>query len=806
MTPERWKRVRDVFDRASDLAPRERERLLQQECGGDDELETEVRSLLVSSAASGEFLEIPAVAQMARNGAPRETPPPGQIGPWQVERELGHGGMGTVYLATREAAGFRLRAAVKLVRRGMDTDFILRRFRTEREILAGLGHPNIARLLDGGSTADGLPYFAMEYVEGRHLLEDCAARGADTRQRIELFLQICEAVAYAHRHLVVHRDLKPSNILVTPDGAPKLLDFGLARLLQAGAGGERTETGYRLLTPDFASPEQVRGERITTSTDIYSLGVVLHHLLAGRSPYRTTGSTESTARAVCEQEPERPGLSRDLDNVILMALRKEPERRYESVTALAEDLRRYLDGRPVHARKVTLVYRAGKFVGRHKVGTAVAAVGVLALTAALAAAVSQARLAERQRAAAEARLHQVRELTNSFVFEVHDAIADLPGATPARRLVVARALEYLERIPHDATHDPALRRDLATAYERIARVQGGLFESHLGDTQGARRSLARALSLREALAQSPGTPDDLMALAEAELQLAQVLLVAGEGNAAAGRARHASDLLSAQSAERPADARLASRAARAKRYLGTSLAQTGRSTEALAVLREAAAALQQLAASDPAFRRELAITHQMLLHALAGSRDRAAAEESYTAAVTIQQALVDADPRNLALKRELAYTHGDMGGFLDWFGDRRAALACHSRALPLFEDIVAADPQNADAKLMLAETLNNAGYLEILLDERELGQPRLERSLRLLEAIVAADPGNARARVGLARLYESLATAAAADPLRAREWYGKSRDAYVELRRTGALSPQLARELAEIEKKLAPAS
>ena len=805
MTPERWKQVREVFDRASETVAGERERLLARECGSDEELSREVRSLLVSSEVAREFLEVPAVEQVRRSDPWPEVSLPERIGPWVIERELGHGGMGTVYLGVRTEEGFRRTAAVKLVRLGMDSDFVLRRFRTEREILSGLDHPHIARLLDGGSTSDGRPYFAMEYVEGRHLLDDCAARGLHEKQRIGLFLEVCDAVAYAHRHLVVHRDLKPSNILVTPEGSPKLLDFGLARLLQpdAGAAGDRTETGFRLLTPDYASPEQVRGERITTATDIYSLGVVLYYLLAGRGPYRTTGSAESTARAVCEQEPDRPGLARDLDNIVLKALRKEPERRYESVGALAEDLKRYLEGRPVVARKDTLGYRASKFIGRHKAGTAVGVVGALALCAAMAAAMYQAREAMRERGEAERRLREVRELTNSFVFEVHDAIAGLPGSTPARRMIVQRALDYLERISRVKTHDPALQRDLAAAYERVARVQGGLFESHLGDTEGARRSLGRALALREALAVSSGSAEDRMALGESELQLAQVLLVAGDGSGAAVRARRASTLLATLAREQPDDSKSAARSARAKRYLGAALTQLGSRAEALDALRDSARAFEGLSAAEPSYRRELGITHQMIVHALAGSGDRAAAIASYEKAAGIQAALVEADPRNLALKRELAYTHADMGGFLDWAGDSRGALACHARALPLLEEIVQADPQNADARLLLAETLNNAGYLELVTGEREIGRARLERSLKLLEAIAAADPGNARARIALARLYESLGTAwQAADAVRARDWYRKSRDAYLVLEKSGGLGPQLTGELAAVEKKL----
>jgi non-specific serine/threonine protein kinase/serine/threonine-protein kinase len=807
VTPERWRRVREVFDRASEAGAGEREKLIARECGLDDELSREVRSLLASSAAAGEFLEISAVEHVRRSSpwpAAPEAPLPDRIGPWEIERELGHGGMGTVYLGVRSEGDFRRTAAVKLVRTGMDSEFVLRRFRTEREILSGLDHPHIARLLDGGSTAEGRPYFAMEYVEGRHLLEDSAARGLNARARIALFLEVCDAVAYAHRHLVVHRDLKPSNILVTPEGSPKLLDFGLARLVQprAAEAGERTETAFRLLTPDYASPEQVRGERITTATDIYSLGVVLYHLLAGRSPYRTTGpSAEAIARAVCDQEPERPGVDRDLDNVLLMALRKEPERRYESVGAFAEDLKRYLDGRPVVARKDTLGYRAAKFIGRHRAGTAVAAAGALALCATMAAAVYQARVATRERAAAEGHLREVRELTNAFVFDVHDAIAGLPGATPARRLVVERALVYLERLSRVRTHDPALQRDLASAYERVARVQSGLFESHLGDTRGARESLGRALAIREDLAGRPGAPEDRAALAETELQLAQVLLVAGDAPAAARRASRASGLLGNLTAEQPDDPKLAGRAARARRYLGAALAQTGRRADALDALRSSAVVLESLAAADPSFRRELGITHQMIIHALAGSNEREAARASYAKASGIQEALIAADPSNLGVKRELAYTHGDMGGFLDWSGDPRGALACHRRALPLFEEIVQADPKNADGRLMLAETLNNVGYLEVVTGERDFGRARLDRSLRMLEASAAEDPGNARARIALARVYESLGTASA-DPSRARDWYRKSRDSYRVLEKSGGLGPQLAAELASVEKKL----
>ena len=816
MTPERWKQVRGIFDRVADAAVEDREGLLSRECGGDAELAADVRSLLASSDAAGAFLEVPAAEQVALSGAGAEAAAPERIGPWRIVRELGQGGMGTVYLGERSEGGFRQSAAVKLVRRGMDSDFILRRFHMEREILAGLDHPHIARLLDGGSTEAGVPYFAMEYVDGRHLLEDCAARGLDVRARIALFLEVCDAVAYAHRHLVVHRDLKPSNILVTPEGSPKLLDFGLARLLQPDGGGpgERTETAFRLLTPDYASPEQVRGEVVTTSTDIYSLGVVLYRLTTGRSPYRTSGSSsaEAISRAVCDQEPGRPGVAKDLDNIILKALRKEPERRYVSVDALAEDLRRYLAGHPVLARKDTLAYRAGKFVLRHKAGTVAASLGALTLAAAAGVAITQARVARAERAAAERHFNEVRELADSFLFEFHDAIKDLPGATPARQLVVRRALEYLERLSGLKPDDAALQREVATAYERIAKVQGGMFQSHLGNTQGAGESLGKALAIREALARrEPKDASDQAALAETRLQLSEVLMAEGDAPAAVGEARAALAILTSLQAASPADRALAARVARAHRYVGLALARRGDRTDALAALEASAAAFEKLLAADggnPGFRRELGITHQMIVHALGGTKDLERATASYARAVELQEALVQADPASFSLRRELAYTHMDMGSFLEWSGDEKGALVRYARAVPVLESLVASDPRNADARLLLAEAYNSVGYGQATTGLAAAALENLGRSQRLFEAIVREDPANVRAQVGLARLYESFGTAVAAQPgagggSRSREWYVRSREAYRALGARGLLDRQTTAELDDVSKKLA---
>ena len=822
MTPERWGEVKGLFDRALDRPPGERAALLASEASRDPELAAEVERLLAANASAGGFLDRPAIETVDLAPLPGAVPLPATIGPYAVEAEIGHGGMGTVYRAARSADGFRQTVALKLVRRGMDTEFVLARFRAERQILAGLDHPGIARLLDGGATEDGHPYFVMEYIPGRHLLEDADARGLGVPERLRLFVQVCEAVAYAHRHLVVHRDLKPSNILVTADGAPRLLDFGLAKLLGPDTdvrGAGRTETAFRMLTPDYASPEQVRGERVTTATDIYSLGVVLYELLTGQRPHRATErAPEAIARAVCEEEPVRPSaaapaLRGDLDNVVLMALRKEPERRYASVDQFADDLRRHLDGRPVAARKDTLLYRTTKFVSRHRAGVAAAALAALLLAGATVTALQQAREARRERAAAEARFLEVRELADSFLFEFHDAIKDLPGATQARQLVVHRALAYLERLSQLKAGDASLQREVATAYERVARVQGGLLESHLGDTRGAQQSLEKAIALRDELTRrDPANAADRAALAEARLQLSEVLMAEGDSRAAVSSARAGVALLDALAASRPDDHALRGQAARGRRYVGLALARAGSSREGLEALDAAARSFDALSTAEPAvvgYRRELAITHQMIVHALAGGRDRARADASYARAVALQEDLVRRDPRNSSLQRELAYTHVDMGSFLEWSGDEAAALSCYSRAVPFLEGLVAADPQNADARLLLAEAYNSVGYgLATTGGEAAEARRDLERSQRLFDAVAKEDPANLRAEIGLARLYESFGTleqTRAGSPAdggaaEARRWYLRSREAYLALRTRGLLDGQTSGELEAVSK------
>ena len=442
-TPERLNRARDVFLRLSALPEALRDAAVDEECRSDPALAEEVRSLLHHASSMGGFLEDPALgadfallsARAGDDGEP-DTMVGRTVGSWRIERRIASGGMGTVYLASRADEAYVQRVALKLVKRGMDTDEILRRFRAERQLLAALDHPNIARLLDGGATDSGQPYLVMEYIEGEPIDLYCDRRRLGNQERLRLFLVVCDAVLHAHRNLVVHRDLKPGNILVTGEGVPKLLDFGIAKVISADEARHATAPQERRLTPEYASPEQVSGGRVTTVSDVYSLGVILYELLTGHQPYHfptrtpaeiervvVEGPTPPPSEAVTRVETQpAPGggpqltitpetvsrardatpeqlrrrLRGDLDTIVLAALRKEPERRYSSVEQLANDVRCHLQGLPVSARKDSYGYRTGKFVRRHALGTTVAVLAVLVLAVGAAAFARQAQIASGQ--------------------------------------------------------------------------------------------------------------------------------------------------------------------------------------------------------------------------------------------------------------------------------------------------------------------------------------------------------------------------------------------------------------------------
>jgi eukaryotic-like serine/threonine-protein kinase len=414
MDPERWRRIDDLFAQALERSDAERAGFLAAQCGGDDELLRELEVLLAAAPTAGAALDKLVAGErhlLAINAVASRVGD--RIGPYRLIRLLGAGGMGAVYLAERDDSQFTQRVAIKLLPHGSDDT--IARFRDERQILAALEHPNIVRLLDGGNTDDKLPYLVMEHIEGTTITRFATDRHLPVRARVALIRRVCAALQYAHQNLIVHRDIKPGNILVDASGEPKILDFGIAKLLAPVSLFQpeaRTRTGYSMFTPEYGSPEQARGLAVSTATDVYSVGAVLYELITGEPAHRSADGAYDLWRVICEIDPQRPSavcpaasrreLAGDLDNIILKALHKEPARRYASMAQLGDDLGRWLDGLPVAARNATMSYRLRKFVRRNKAAVFAATVVAAALVAATGVSLRQARRADEQAARAEA--------------------------------------------------------------------------------------------------------------------------------------------------------------------------------------------------------------------------------------------------------------------------------------------------------------------------------------------------------------------------------------------------------------------
>ena len=740
MTPERWQHVKEVFAQASALDTAVREPYLEQACGPDSELRAEVMSLLCAHATvdaivdrpAGDYLPLSALATQEEDWQGR------RLGAYQLLECLGRGGMGEVWRARRADAQYEMEVAIKLVRGGYDTAFVLQRFRAERQILANLEHPNIAHLLDAGVSDSGQPYLVMELVEGMPIDEYCRAHELPVAERLRLFRAACGAVSYAHQHLVVHRDLKPGNILVTADGTIKLLDFGIAKLLQPtpadGVVTDVTRTSLRALTPAFCSPEQLLGLTITTASDVYSLGVVLFHLLAGRSPYRTTlVSTRDAIRDVCETEPPRPSaallpelraagaralLDRDLDDITLMALRKEPDRRYASVEQLSEDVRRYLAGLPVMARGDQLSYRTAKFVRRHRIELAAAVLVGAALLAGIVVTTREAQVAERQRARAEQHFASVRKLANTFMFDVDDSIRDLPGATGARALLVQTALEYLDTLSREAGPDRSLRRELGEAYAKLADIQGEVNQPNIGAPQAALSSYAKAINLFASLAAADPADRALQArLGTLRLRHGRLVAVSGDARAGAAESRLGLGALESIARQQPLD--LAAQDALATGY--TSYGDT---------------------------------------LALGGD---ARAIDSTASAITILESLHARQPDDLGYELHLASAYNRAGFVAQLRGSERfmAAIALHKKALALANDLLNRDPQHARRYWGVL----GASQADIGVELYDGGDPggalEFYRQAESTMAKAAADPNNWQAQFDLANVQTQLGDALA---------------------------------------------
>jgi eukaryotic-like serine/threonine-protein kinase len=794
VTAERWQQIKAIVAEAlEEKSPAARMALVANRCGEDAELRREVESLVDQTTSALENFAEKAGAPLRQDRSRLEAGR--RMGPWAIVRELGRGGMGAVYLAERADGAFQKQVAIKVLKRGTDTDEILRRFEAERQILARLDHPNITRLIDAGTTEDGLPYVVMDYVIGKPITQYAGEKQLSVTDRLKLFRAVCSAVSYAHQNLVVHRDLKPSNILVTESGEVRLLDFGIAKLLSdAEAGGvDMTITVLRVMTPEYASPEQIKGEPITTLSDVYSLGVCLYELLTGARPYKLTRKTsEELSKAICEQEPERPStavakgdgssklhapssklLRGDLDNIVLMALRKEPARRYASVEQFSEDIRRHLENLPVRARKDTAAYRASKFMQRHKLGVVAAALVALTLIVGSITTAWQAHQARLEKAKAEQRFNQVRKLAHSLLFDYHDAIAALPGSTKVRERLVKDALSYLDNLSNDSGNDIGLLRELAAAYEKVASVQGGAgtslkaygrfgSSSNLGDTQGALESMRKAQAIRERLValqprnralqtelafcyailsgyySLPGPPEKVLEYANKALPTLETSLAADPGNEDLRTMLGATYLTKAKALGNPNTANL------------------GDIKGALDFLGKAQPIFEKLVMDYPADaedHRMLGAVYNLagLLAAANGNLRESLAYDLKAAA--IDQRLVDLDPTNTFWRSELAIQLGNAGSTLLKLGDNAGALEKFKQALAIYESLIAADPNDVANRRNAAVGYRNVAVALAKTGDSVGALANFPKALQIFSELVAKDPTNADLRRQWALIY-----------------------------------------------------
>ncbi len=864
MTPERWQRLQALFNAAVELPPEQQAAFLDDACADDLSLRRQAESLILANQEATQQIQA-VIRNAAQDAMPEDnlSAVGRRIGPYQIVHELGRGGMGAVYLAVRADDEYQKRVAIKVVQHDLGNPEVLRRFRNERQILAGLDHPYIARLLDGGTTPDGMPYVVMEYVEGDPIDRYCRNHRLSIKERLKLFRDVCAAIHYAHQNLIIHRDIKPGNILVTADGVPKLLDFGIAKLLNPELGPQTqavTRMAMRLMTPEYASPEQIRGEPITTASDIYSLGVVLYELLTGHRPYAFKNYLQQEIEQIISfEEPEKPSvvagrgelddsrsdqetlprskrsprerdrlrrqLAGELDDIVMMALRKEPQRRYASADQLSSDIRRHLEGRPVRARPDTMSYRTAKFVKRHKLGVAAGVVVLLTLIGGVMATAWQARIANAERARAEQRFNDVRRLANSFIFEVHDNIVDLPGSTRARESLVKNALEYLNSLAEEAGEDPALQRELAVAYQRVGDVQGNPTNANLGDTAGALASYRKALSIGEALVlANPTDAEAQRSLALTYQKLGDLQAWTGDLNAAVESARKSlaffKGLAEADGSNLRARQSMAISHIKLGDVLGNPvLPNTGDRDAALAEYQLSLDLWQALHATDSTdstTRRYLGLIHERIGTILQEKGKLGEALESYRQSQVIRESFAADYATNTDARRDLGVAYEKIANILSLTGEHRRALEQSRKSLAIFESLSAADPNNVNASRSLANSYQNTADVLLRSGDTAAALEYYQKALAIRERLSASGPSNVQLRRDLAKSYSRLGGAYAAFATtaskpanqqierwrQAQSWYQRSLNLWLDLRNRGLFSGNDAQEMDKVSQEL----
>ena len=721
MNQEQWARITALFHDTCERPPAERERWLSAQCD-DDATRAEVIAMLRAYETDPEFLEQSDDVAEAVSSAVSSGLIGRRLGAYRVIGEIGRGGMGVVYDAQRDDQEFDRRAAIKILPSWSGSD-LANRFRLERRVLAGLDHPGIARLVDSGTTDEGVPYFVMEYVDGTPVDLWCAEQQLDIPARVALMERVCEALAYAHQHLVIHRDVKPANLLVTADGQPKLLDFGIAALLSVDGDTMTgmTRTGHHSFTPDYASPEQIRGERVTTASDVYSLGVVSYLLLAGRLPYVLAGQSPLEAlRIVCEVDPpvmsgvaaaaDRHALRGDLDAIVAKALRKLPGERYRTVAEYAADLRAWRSGQPVTAARQSFGYRTRRFVRRNRAGVAAGATLVLVLAGGMAATAWQARIAAQERDKAQNRFRQVQEFSRSLLFDVHNALRSVPGATESRRLLLDRATQFLDGLAADADDDDALNLELAAGYQQLAQVQGSQFTENVGDTAAAIASLEKAADfVDDVRARRPADPDALIRAIGVHFDLAAVQAERGHADAARSQALHES-LVRELEGRHPAMPRSVAVVAKGYSDVGRFRTDRGDFDGAEHAYRDAVRMFEAMPheARAAAPRRDHAFALKRLGAVLLRAQKYDESEQRYRQALALDEEAIRLDSRP-ETRYDITFTLSDLALVQSRRGEWRDAVAMWGRALEIRQAAAAADPKDTRALAGVATLLGRLG-------------------------------------------------------------------------------------------------
>jgi len=759
----RWSAMEAIFHEALSAKEPARSALLTQRCAGDTTLMAELRSLLEACEAE----------EIHRLSVSAESVEPGtSVGSYVIDSLIGRGGMGSVYRAHRSDGQFEQHVAIKIIDTPLVTDFFRERFRAERQMLARLTHPYIARLLDGGVTEQGELYLVMELVEGVSITEFCTQQGLGMHALLRLFQKVCEAVQYAHRNLIVHRDLKPDNILVMADSTPRLLDFGTAKIilpLSEGLHADATRSGMQAFTPRYASPEQVLGQSISTASDTYSLGVLLYVLLTGKAPYDLVNfSTEEMVRVICHQRPQKPSsvtsssvgkLDADLDAIVLMALRKEPEERYSTVEHLSADVQAWLEQRPVDARRGNFRYRAGRFIRRNTLAIAGAAMLLATAVAGVAGIAWQAHVAQVQRLKAQAQSEDLRQLSVSLLTELDEAIKQLPGSTSAQKLLVTRVLEHLDRMSKNGDPDKPTALNLADAYTRVGNLEGNPYDQNIGDAAGGLVSINKAVSLTEHWkAKDPSDLDTLHAFAYAKQSQSEILFGMGRTVEAVEAMKLAASAYTALAARADATPGRMSDASSVYGSLGDELGMLGKGTlsdtaGALAAYRTALEYQKKALRLDPNWPRSLRTLPVALLKIgnMEFSTDPWEGVRQFKAALEAMDHYPPAEKGSFNYKRNYSAILRRLGVALTEVQQYGPAIESFETAKATNEEQVKADPQDTRSRIDLVTTLDNealvfealandSGHASERIKNRRQAKLLLEQMMALFQEITKRNP------------------------------------------------------------------